>query len=216
MNPYETIGVPRDADEAEIKRVYRQRANSTHPDRKGGDEEAFKSLAAAYALLSDPEARAHYDRTGRAPDPQGGVSVAEQIILNVLHGSIIAKGDLGDVLGDLRLELHERLEKHQHHLETAREGEAVASEQLGRFRQRNPQAAEDNLIEGAFVQLVTNARRMQESETIAVKSHEEAIALLDNYEDTRPPAREEDLAAVFAEGMQFRGFKRGRHSTWSF
>ena len=63
---YETLGVPRDASDAEIKRAFRQRARELHPD-VNPDPEAearFKELAQAYEALADPETRAVYDRYG--------------------------------------------------------------------------------------------------------------------------------------------------------
>jgi curved DNA-binding protein len=76
---YATLGIPRDADEAAIKKAYRKLARQHHPDMsKGADSEArFKEAAEAYATLKDPEKRAAYDQLGRrrageefAPPPQ--------------------------------------------------------------------------------------------------------------------------------------------------
>lgn len=61
-DPYDVLGVRRDAGAADIKKAYRARA--LHPDRHPGDkraEERFKELAAAYDLLSDDATRARYD-----------------------------------------------------------------------------------------------------------------------------------------------------------
>ena len=66
---YATLGVPRDAAEADIKRAYRKLAMEHHPDRTGGDkasEERFKEITEAYEVLRDPEKRAAYDRYGSA------------------------------------------------------------------------------------------------------------------------------------------------------
>ena len=68
---YEVLGVPRDASEDDIKRAYRRLARDVHPDR-GGDEEAFKELTAAYEVLKNPQARANYDRFGDPRGPGGG------------------------------------------------------------------------------------------------------------------------------------------------
>jgi len=74
-NYYELLGVGRDADENDLKRAYRQLAMQCHPDKNPGDkaaEERFKQISEAYAVLSDPEKRAHYDRFGTAPGAAGG------------------------------------------------------------------------------------------------------------------------------------------------
>jgi curved DNA-binding protein CbpA len=69
-DPYEVLGVDRDADPASIKRTYRRKARAVHPD-KGGSHEEMSALATAYATLSDPDRRARYDETGR-DDAAGG------------------------------------------------------------------------------------------------------------------------------------------------
>mmetsp|Transcript_13748 Transcript_13748/g.23356 ORF Transcript_13748/g.23356 Transcript_13748/m.23356 type:complete len:415 (-) Transcript_13748:82-1326(-) len=60
---YETLGVKKTADEKEIKKAYRKLAVKHHPD-KGGDEQKFKEISAAYEVLSDSETRAKYDKYG--------------------------------------------------------------------------------------------------------------------------------------------------------
>ncbi|MHB8836978.1 MAG: molecular chaperone DnaJ [Candidatus Methylomirabilia bacterium] len=66
---YEVLGVPRDADGAEIKKAYRAKAMQYHPDRNPDDkasESLFKECAAAYEALCDPQKRERYDRYGMA------------------------------------------------------------------------------------------------------------------------------------------------------
>jgi molecular chaperone DnaJ len=63
-NYYEILGVARDAAPDAIRKAYRKLAVKHHPDKNPGDkkaEERFKELAAAYAVLSDPEKRREYD-----------------------------------------------------------------------------------------------------------------------------------------------------------
>jgi curved DNA-binding protein len=65
---YETLGVERTANEAEIKKAYRKLARQYHPDINPGNKEAetrFKAINEAYEVLSDQEKRAKYDRFGR-------------------------------------------------------------------------------------------------------------------------------------------------------
>jgi molecular chaperone DnaJ len=66
---YETLGVAKDADAATIKSAFRKLAMKLHPDQNPGckvSEDKFKELGEAYAVLSDPEKRAAYDRYGKA------------------------------------------------------------------------------------------------------------------------------------------------------
>ncbi|MGO1165159.1 MAG: DnaJ C-terminal domain-containing protein [Janibacter sp.] len=61
---YAILGVPKDADEATIKKAYRKLAKQYHPDRNDGDaakEQKFKDVGEAQAVLSDPEQRREYD-----------------------------------------------------------------------------------------------------------------------------------------------------------
>jgi molecular chaperone DnaJ len=64
---YEILGLSRTASEKEIKAAYRRLARKYHPDVNKGDkaaEEKFKEIAEAFAVLSDPDKRAKYDRGG--------------------------------------------------------------------------------------------------------------------------------------------------------
>ncbi|HEY1274230.1 MAG TPA: molecular chaperone DnaJ [Thermoleophilaceae bacterium] len=66
-DPYEVLGVARDADGQEIKKAFRGLARELHPDVNRHDpeaEEKFKEAAEAYEILSDSERRAVYDRFG--------------------------------------------------------------------------------------------------------------------------------------------------------
>lgn len=66
---YEVLGVERGADDASIKKAYRQLAKKYHPDMNPGDAEAekkFKEASEAYAVLSDPDKRRQYDQFGHA------------------------------------------------------------------------------------------------------------------------------------------------------
>jgi molecular chaperone DnaJ len=71
---YDVLGVPRDADEQEIKRAYRKLAMECHPDRNDSPdaEERFRQVTEAYEILRDPEQRARYDRFGEAGLGRGG------------------------------------------------------------------------------------------------------------------------------------------------
>lgn len=64
---YKTLGVPRDADTATIKKAFRKLARKYHPDA-GGDEAKFKEINEAYEVLSDEKKRKLYDQYGTADE----------------------------------------------------------------------------------------------------------------------------------------------------
>ena len=105
-DPYELLGVGRDASDQEIKKAFRQLARELHPDVNAHDpdaEEKFKDAAEAYEILSDAERRATYDRYGYeglrsggyAPNFEGFGSIAD--LFNAFFG-----GDLGGRAGPAR------------------------------------------------------------------------------------------------------------------
>src|SRR5262249_28793428 len=82
---YAVLGVARDASDVEIKRAFRELARKHHPDvSPDNNGEAFREINEAYAVLSDPDARARYDRWGHQDDASGLSAVVEaaQDLLN--------------------------------------------------------------------------------------------------------------------------------------
>ncbi len=123
---YDLLGVDRNADDKALKGAYRKLALKYHPDRNPGDREAeerFKEINEAYAVLSDSEKRARYDRFGSAD--AAGVQFSGDIFdifASVFGGAVgrrpTQRGTPGE---DLEVELAVTLEQ-------ARAGETVPVE----------------------------------------------------------------------------------------
>lgn len=72
---YEVLGLSKSASAEDIKKAYRKLAMQYHPDKNQGDKTAenkFKEIAEAYAVLSNDQKRAKYDRFGHAAEQMGG------------------------------------------------------------------------------------------------------------------------------------------------
>ena len=92
---YEVLGVDKNADDATIKKAYRQLAKKYHPDMNHGDADAekkFKEASEAYAVLSDPDKRRQYDQFGHAAF-EGGMGGG--------GGFDFSGMDMGDIFGDI-------------------------------------------------------------------------------------------------------------------
>lgn len=102
---YETLGVPRNASEDDIKKAYRKKAMKYHPDRNQGDaakdaEAKFKEVKEAYEILSDSQKRAAYDQYGHAGvDPNMGMGAGA----GGFAGGFDSFSDIfGDIFGQAR------------------------------------------------------------------------------------------------------------------
>jgi molecular chaperone DnaJ len=108
-DPYEVLGVERDASDQQIKKAFRTLARELHPDVNAHDpdaEEKFKEAAEAYEILSDSERRAIYDRYGHeglrsggyAPNFDGFGSIGD--LFNAFFGSGGFAGRSGPASGE--------------------------------------------------------------------------------------------------------------------
>jgi len=109
---YQTLGVPKNASQEDIKKAFRKLARAFHPDKNPGDkraEEKFKEVSEAYETLSDAEKRKQYDelsRLGAFGPGAGGFrpgagSQGFDPSMFGQGGAQFDMGDLGDILGGL-------------------------------------------------------------------------------------------------------------------
>lgn len=94
---YEVLGVEKNADDAAIKKAYRNLAKKYHPDMNPGNAEAevkFKEASEAYAVLSDPDKRRQYDQFGHAAFENGGGGGG-------FGGFDFTGADFSDIFGDI-------------------------------------------------------------------------------------------------------------------
>lgn len=100
---YEVLGVPREAEDQQIKSAYRKLALTYHPDRNPNNQDAedkFKEAAEAYSVLSDPQKRSSYDRFGhQGLQSAGGAGFNPTGDFNDIFGDLGDFFGLGDLFG---------------------------------------------------------------------------------------------------------------------
>ena len=85
MDLYQELDLPRDCSFDDIKQQYRILAQIYHPD-KGGDEEKFKKIKFAYEVLSDPDRRSEYDKSGNTQNAPDIKNQARQNLSQIFFG----------------------------------------------------------------------------------------------------------------------------------
>ena len=104
---YAVLGVSSTASPKEITKAYRKLARSHHPDAKGGNEERFKEVSAAYDVLGDDAKREEYDEARRiGPSAAGGFASGADGFnvhfddfddLSGMFGNLFGRGQRGPV-----------------------------------------------------------------------------------------------------------------------
>jgi len=99
QDPYEILGVSKNASSDEIKKAYRRLAAKFHPDvNKSPDaEKKFKDIQASYEILSDPQKKSQFDHFGQAGRGSGGFSGGGFDFSHFSGNDFNFSGGLGDI-----------------------------------------------------------------------------------------------------------------------
>lgn len=101
---YAVLGIDRKATKDDIKKAFRKLAHKYHPDKGGVDEQKFKEITEAYAILSDDRKRREYDAYGQSfpgGAPQGGFGGFDFSQFQNGFGNGGVDFDFGDIFGDI-------------------------------------------------------------------------------------------------------------------
>lgn len=82
MSLYDTLNVPNNATEDQIKQAYRNLSKEHHPDKPEGDTEKMQELSNAYMVLSNKKKREHYDKTGETKETPFEEKLSQFLVLN--------------------------------------------------------------------------------------------------------------------------------------
>lgn len=153
MNPYEVLGVARDADAKAVKSAFLKRAKTAHPDA-GGDAESFDRLTRAKNVLVDPVRREKFDRTGTMEDTvDNSAGQSFQILMQTLYAvlDLVEKQQMTlehvDVLGMVRNDLQANIEQTTRNEHELRKKAGEVRKVAERFKSKK---GSENRIAAAF------------------------------------------------------------------
>ncbi|KQY20806.1 J domain-containing protein [Rhizobium sp. Root483D2] len=179
IDPYETLGLERGADDQAVKAAYRKLVKTVHPD-SGGEPEAFGRLQASYDLLKDPVRRKVYDNTGYDPqlaDPRDlqGILKLETLV----NDFILDEREPGsfDPVAAMRRKLSDDIVKSRFHILELERHRARVRQHLDRLGRR-PAADILGSMLRTRSQSIADAIRSAEAQ---IEATEQAYTILEGY-----------------------------------
>lgn len=184
LDPYQVLGVAREADAATIKAAYRRLAKTAHPDQ-GGDKETFEAIKFAYDILRNPDRRAQYDRDGTVhfiPESMidaKAVELIADIIGNILMGnSDPNKNALIQPMVDFCAEKIRETEQHNLKLITAKDR---AERMVARFRKKEGKTGPNVLADITRRKIVEAEQAIAGNDT-TIKVMRRALKIIESHE----------------------------------
>lgn len=201
FDPYEQLGVERNATPAEITKAYRRKAILVHPDRNPDDEHAktkFQLLQEAYEILRDPTRRAKYDASGdgskdnlQARATALLVGLIERVVTDACNAAVA--GQSLNIVASLRSQIHASTREVEGHQISVNSHLPRVRKLLKRTRRKN---GEGSLIEDALNAQIQKAEDALVTQKNTLDAYREMLRMLEEYEDV---ADKGDFAALYAE-----------------
>lgn len=190
---YADLGVQPDASDAQLRSARRAKARQLHSDLHGGSDEAMAKVNRAYKILSDPEHRAHYDKTGLLEMGRSRQDKAMAILIAVIRECVKKPGNIVTLAREM---LHEGIRQGN---ELIYKAECQVNMNRARLNKVTGPQDESNLITDVLADFVTKgehdlAEALKELDVLRA-----ALELLDGYHSTEmppPPKKEKSLDEV--------------------
>jgi len=202
---YGVLGVRCGAAQGDIRRAYRRKAKTSHPDG-GGSDGAFGEIATAYAVLSDPERRERYDLTGEIDLPRADTLdasafevIAQKLGLIIHADHDVTALDIGALIeGAIREDMAQRRANIASH--------ECAIQRTTKLRARIKRKANgtDNMLAKVLDWHEASAKDQIKKNEAAVCSLERALEILKDYSfaEELAPAAGDDVAVALTDALQ--------------
>lgn len=202
---YRVLGVGRGAAQDDLRRAYRQKAKTSHPD-SGGSVGAFGEIATAYAVLSDPARRERYDLTGEIDPPRADTldASAIEVIAQKLGLIIHAEQDVTSLDIDALIEGAIREDMGQRRANILSHNRAIERTTKLRARVKRKANGRDNMLAKVLDWHEASAKDQIKKNEAAVSSLERALDILKDYSfaEELVPAAGDDVAVALTDALQ--------------
>lgn len=202
---YRVLGVGRRAAQDDLRRAYRHKAKTSHPD-SGGSVGAFGEIATAYAVLSDPVRRERYDQTGEIDPPRADTldASAIEVIAQKLGLIIHAEQDVTSLDIGALIEGAIREDMTQRRTNIAGHERAIQRTTKLRARIRRKANGRDNMLAKVLDWHEVSARDQIKKNEAAVASLERALEILKDYSfaEELAPATGDDVSVALTDALQ--------------
>lgn len=181
-DPYDILGVRRDADEVAIRAAFRRLAKESHPD-SGGDADAFLLCRKAQDLLLDPLRRKVFDATGYDPDLADARDIQGLMLIEKLVNDIVLderEPGTFDPVAAMRAALEAEIRKARFHMREMEEHGARVGRHLSRL---DHDSGADVLGYMLRARIDAIAKAVSESAK-QIEASERALGMLESYSYT--------------------------------
>lgn len=213
MSLYDDLDISPDADAPAIKAAHRRGVKKHHPDKPGGDRDAFEKVQRAFIVLSDPERRAKYDRDGDAEaKPDHRAERALKIAIMAFVGALNAGGR--DLIFDANVRIEELLKQAE---AGARQSEADVERMTKAKARLNYRGKGDDFLGTMLNKEIeaakANALRIREEMQILVEAQKRLASYHFDASGAEDRRQYDDMARMIDAAMRR---PRGLRPGWQF
>jgi hypothetical protein len=196
-DPYETLGVPKDAAPEEIKKAFRRKAKAHHPDREGGDAKQMALVNKAYDTLGDEEKRKRFDETG---DTKGSPTIGEEALARFgqLITELLKMPDI-NLISTAKSKLSGYDQQSAQALTQLKKSIATLTKRRGKIRvKKGKHNVVHTIIDGQLADLNRNIEHVEHGNAVMERVRE----LLEDYESDEAPPQPPQSPYADAQGIE--------------
>lgn len=208
-DPYEILGLDKDATPKQINAAFRKKSKEVHPDKKGGSTEEFTRVKEASLVLLDPELRKQFDDTGTVGDkkPDNIAALAMEKIANFFITSInAADNPMAPTLSQLNLVeagrefFRQQVSGAQQHINDYEKNIKKFEKAMKRLKSKR----QDDVIKNMLRHHTSQMQRIIEATKQEIRCFNIALDILKDYEFETDTANPNSINRLGLYGNMFR------------